>query len=349
MDLNPYDFDLPPELIAQHPAEQRDHSRLMHLRPGDRPVHLRFDSIVDLLRKDDVLVLNRTKVVPARLFGRKASGGKVELLLIDPPTGAVTADPLECLIRGGRIKPGAVLEFNFGLTGRVVETMDHARRLVSFSAAQGDWVTILTGIGGIPLPPYIKRDEPPRTGSWEARRYQTVYAEEPGAAAAPTAGLHFTPELLDRIRRRGVEIAPLTLHVGLGTFEPLREEHIKTGRLHRERYVVSPESARLINEAKQGGRRIVAVGTTSVRLLEHAGRTGEMTAGTGWTDLFIRPGFDFKMVGAMVTNFHLPGSSLMMLVSALVGRENIMAAYAEAIEERYRFFSFGDAMFLERE
>ena len=349
MDLNLYDFDLPPELIAQQPAEQRDHSRLMHLRPGRRPVHLRFDSIVDLLRADDVLVLNRTKVVPARLFGRKASGGKVEVLLIDPPTGPMTDDPLECLIRGGRIKPGTVLEFDSGLTGQVVATMDHGRRSVRFSAAKGDWATILTGIGGVPLPPYIKRTEPPRIDSRDGRRYQTVYADEPGAAAAPTAGLHFTPELLDRIKRRGIEIAPLTLHVGLGTFEPLREENLATGRLHRERYVVSPETARLINEAKRRGRRIVAVGTTSVRLLEHAGRTGEMEAGSGWTDLFIRPGFDFKMVGAMATNFHLPGSSLMMLVSALVGRENIMAAYAEAIEEKYRFFSFGDAMFLEKE
>lgn len=349
LDLGLYDYRLPPELIAQEPSDQRDGSRLLHLRAEEgRISHLRFSDLTQLLGPEDVLVVNRTRVVPARLMGRKKTGGRIEALLIGVPRGNPEDRPVECLVKGAKgLKPGLDMFFESGLSGRVIEAAGFGRCRVEFSGGGRPWLEILQEIGKIPLPPYIKREIPPDSGSPEADRYQTVYARDHGAVAAPTAGLHFTPELLAALDQKGVAVVPVTLHVGYGTFEPLRDHHLETGRLHPESFVLSPKSAEALNRARAAKRRLVAVGTTTVRLLEHLAGKGDFSAGEGVTELFITPGFEFRAVGAMITNFHLPRTSLMMLVAALAGRELIINAYEEAVRERYRFFSFGDAMLIE--
>ena len=348
-ELGLYDYNLPPELIAQEPAPQRDGSRLLHLDGATgRMEHYRFPRLVELLRPDDVLVLNQTRVVPARLPGRKKSGGKVEVLLLSIPGGRPGPQSVEALVKGAKgLKPGMEFAFGLGLEARVVEVHGYGRCGLCFSGPDRDWKDLLVQMGRVPLPPYIKRAQAPRAGSDDAARYQTVYAEEDGAVAAPTAGLHFTPGILGGLEARGVQVVSLTLHVGYGTFEPMRPRHLEEGRLHPEPYFVSEEAAEKLNRAQARGRRLVAVGTSTLRLLEHLAQNNGFRPGQGRTELFIRPGFVFRAAGAMVTNFHLPRTSLLMLVSALAGRERILAAYNRAVEMKYRFYSFGDAMFIE--
>lgn len=340
MQLEDFDYNLPPELIAQTPLPRRDESRLLVLKRQTGVIeHRVFRDLPSYLRSGDVLVLNDTRVLPARLIGRRArTGGRVEALLLRE----VGPDEWEVLVKPGRRCPeGEELIFGEGkLTARVLSRTPEGGRIVSFSAAGGSFREVLDKVGRVPLPPYIHGELE------DENRYQTVYARHPGSAAAPTAGLHFTPDLLARIKEQGVEITYLTLHVGLGTFRPVREERIEEHRMHAELYTVTPEAASCINAAKSQGRRVVAVGTTVVRTLETAGRNGRVEAGSQWTDLFIYPGFEFKIVDALVTNFHLPKSTLLMLVSAFAGRERILGAYEEAVRRRYRFFSFGDAMLI---
>ena len=335
-----YYFDLPEELIAQTPLKERSHSRLMVVDPEKPGVeHRRFDQILDYLEPGDCLVLNNTRVLPARLFGRKAgSGGKVELLLLK----RIEGDLWESLVKPGRnAKVGQRIEFGDGRLQAVVEGLgEQGARLIRFEY-EGIFEEILDSLGEMPLPPYIteRLDNP--------ERYQTVYSKEKGSAAAPTAGLHFTEGLMDQIREKGVKIAYLTLHVGLGTFRPVKEENILDHEMHAEFYRIDEENARLINETKNQGHRVVAVGTTSTRTLESiVNEQGRVEAGSGWTDIFIYPGKEVRLVDALITNFHLPESTLLMLVSAMVGRERILQAYRTAVEEQYRFFSFGDAMFI---
>lgn len=348
-ELGLYEYNLPSELIAQEPARSRDGSRLLHL-DGEtgRIGHGRFSDLVDILCPDDVLVVNRTKVVPARLLGRKKTGGKVEVLLLSIPEGRPGQELVEGLVKGAKgLRPGLEFEFGQSLRARVVEVHEYGRCGLEFKGPDRDWIDLLNKLGRIPLPPYIKRAKAPREGSEDAARYQTVYAEAAGAVAAPTAGLHFTPRILERLEAKGIERVSLTLHVGYGTFEPLRLRHLEERRLHPEPYFVSERAAESLNRAVTRGRRLVAVGTSTARLLEHLAHSGGFCQGAGKTELFIRPGFTFKAVGAMVTNFHLPGTSLLMLVSALAGRERILAAYGQAVRKKYRFYSFGDAMFIE--
>lgn len=335
-----YYFELPEELIAQTPLQERSHSRLMVVDPKKSGVeHRRFDQIIDYLEPGDCLVLNNTRVLPARLFGRKAgSGGKVELLLLK----RVEGDLWESLVKPGRnARVGQRIEFGDGRLQAVVEGLgEQGARLIRFEY-EGIFEEILDSLGEMPLPPYIteRLDNP--------ERYQTVYSKEKGSAAAPTAGLHFTESLMDQIREKGIRIAYLTLHVGLGTFRPVKEDNILDHEMHAEFYRIDEENARLINEAKNQGHRVVAVGTTSTRTLESiVNEQGRVEAGSGWTDIFIYPGKEVRLVDALITNFHLPESTLLMLVSAMVGRERILSAYRTAVEERYRFFSFGDAMFI---
>ncbi len=351
-DIDDYDYSLPESLIAQHPAGRRDASRLLHLsRTSGALVHRRFHDIVDLLRPSDLLVLNDTQVIPGRLYGRKSTGGRVELLLLDVD-GVDRRDPAtgrqicRCLIKASKqARPGTHLDFEEGMSAEVLG-FEEGIYTVAVSAPRplGD---LLERIGRMPLPPYIKRDAGD-VHEADRRRYQTVYARRRGAVAAPTAGLHFTDEILARIRDKGVEVATLTLHVGYGTFVPVRVRDIRRHRMHEEWFSIPAESARLIDRAKAAGRRIVAVGTTSVRTLEYAARgSGRVAPGTGRCDLFIYPGYTFRIVDAMLTNFHLPRSTLLMLVSAFAGRETMLQAYAEAVRERYRFFSYGDAMLID--
>ncbi len=354
LDPSLYDYHLPEDRIAQSPAAKRDDSRLLRLQARRGEIsHHRFSEIGRFLHPGDVLVVNDTRVVPVRLVGKKATGGKIEALLLTVPDGRPDGRPVECLVKGAKsLKPGLKLFFDLGLVGTVTETAGFGRCRVAFAcpedAGRGlTWAGLLARIGRVPLPPYIKRDEPPRPDSDDAERYQTVYARTEGAVAAPTAGLHFTPELIDELTGRGVELVTVTLHVGYGTFEPLRERHLKTRRLHPEPYTVSAEAAERINAALDEDRRVVAVGTTTVRVLEHLAASGGVRADSGRTELFIAPGFEFKVVRAMITNFHLPATSLMMLVSALAGRERILAAYETAVEQGYRFYSYGDAMLIE--
>ena len=333
-------FDLPEELIAQTPLEKRDSSRLMHLdRKMGGVEHRRFYELPSLLREGDCLVLNDSRVLPARLLGVRSSGGSVELVLLrDLGEGR-----WECLSRPGRkTKPGTELSFGNGeLTAEVEAVTDGGNRIVRFRY-EGIFLEVLERLGRMPLPPYIKAE------LQDPERYQTVYSRETGSAAAPTAGLHFTRELLSEIEARGVKIAYVTLHVGLGTFRPVKEEEIEDHPMHAEFCVVPEETARLVNETKQSGGRVVAVGTTSCRTLESfADDNGLLKPCSGWTSIFIYPGYRFRCIDALVTNFHLPESTLIMLVSALAGRENVLNAYRIAVEERYRFFSFGDAMLID--
>lgn len=334
-------FELPQELIAQDPLEERTSSRLLVLerRTGAVSHHV-FREIVDFLRPGDCLVLNNTKVIPARLLGeREGTGAHVELLLLKRKSG----DVWETLVRPGKkCRPGTKLSFGGGmLKAEVLETVEEGNRLVRFSY-EGIFEEVLDRLGEMPLPPYITHK------LQDKNRYQTVYAKYEGSAAAPTAGLHFTEELLVRLEEKGVKLAYVTLHVGLGTFRPVKEENVLEHHMHSEHYQVSRETADLINSTKAAGGRIVCVGTTSCRTVESAaGEDGIVRAGEGDTDIFIYPGYRFRVLDALITNFHLPESTLIMLVSALAGREHVLAAYEEAVRERYRFFSFGDAMFVQ--
>ena len=340
MKTSDFNFDLPQELIAQDPLEDRSSSRLMVLdrETGEIEHHI-FKEVTDYLNPGDCLVVNNTKVIPARLFGSKeGTEAKIELLLLKRKEN----DVWETLVKPGKkAKPGTRISFGDGLlTGEVMDVAEDGNRLIQFTY-DGIFEEILDQLGQIPLPPYITHQLK------DKNRYQTVYAKHDGSAAAPTAGLHFTPELLEAIKARGVSIAHVTLHVGLGTFRPVKVEDVTHHHMHSDFYIVEEDQAKLINETKQRGGKIVSVGTTSCRTLESAtDDQGVLHAGSGWTDIFIYPGYRFKMIDRLITNFHLPESTLLMLVSALAGKDKIMAAYEEAVKEKYRFFSFGDAMLI---
>lgn len=336
-------YDLPQELIAQDPLEDRSSSRLMHLNKEDGTVeHRHFTDILDYLKEGDCLVINDTKVIPARLYGHKEdTGAVIEILLLKRREN----DIWECLVKPGKkARPGARIVFGDGiLAGEIVDIVDEGNRLIQFHY-EGIFEEILDRLGEMPLPPYITHK------LQDKNRYQTVYAKHDGSAAAPTAGLHFTEELLKKVQEKGVNIAHVTLHVGLGTFRPVKVDDVEQHHMHSEFYIVEEDQAELINRTKKQGGRVIAVGTTSCRTLESAAdENGVIQAGNGWTEIFIYPGYRFKMIDGLITNFHLPESTLMMLVSALAGKERIMAAYEEAVKERYRFFSFGDAMFIDPE
>ena len=339
MKTSDFNFDLPEELIAQTPLEQRDASRLLALdKQTGQTGHHRFYDLADMLQPGDCLVLNNSRVLPARLIGRRETGGACEVLLLIDRGG----DTWECLVRPGRkLKPGAKVIFGEGaLTGQVMAEVEGGNRLVHFEY-QGIFLEVLERLGRMPLPPYIKAE------LQESERYQTVYSKVTGSAAAPTAGLHFTPELMDTLARNGVKLCYVTLHVGLGTFRPVKAENITEHEMHSEYCVIPQETADMINETKKNGGRVICVGTPPCRTIESwAGEDGVMKASAGWTNIFIYPGYKFKVLDALITNFHLPESTLIMLVSALAGRENVLAAYKEAVREKYRFFSFGDAMFI---
>ncbi len=340
MNVKDFYYDLPKELIAQDPLEDRSSSRLLVLdRNTGEIAHRTFLDITEYLRPGDCLVINDTKVIPARLLGVKAdTGAKVEVLLLKRKEH----DIWETLVKPGRkCRPGAVLSFGDGLlTATVLDIVDEGNRLIQFSY-EGIFEEILDQLGQMPLPPYITHQLK------DKNRYQTVYAKHEGSAAAPTAGLHFTKELLAQIEAMGIHIAHVTLHVGLGTFRPVKAEQVQDHHMHSEFYVVEESEAEKINRTKAAGGRVICVGTTSCRTLESAtGEDGILKAGSGWTDIFIYPGYRFKILDCLITNFHLPESTLIMLVSALAGREQVLHAYEEAVKERYRFFSFGDAMFI---
>ena len=338
MQLSDFMYDLPEERIAQTPIEPRDHSRLMVVHRSDASIeHKHFYDIIDYLNPGDVLVVNETRVIPARLIGEKPTGGACEILLLKQ----LAPKKWETLVRPGKkLKPGAQVIFGEGrLVATIVETTADGGRIVDFEC-EGTMEAALDELGEMPLPPYIHEKLENR------ERYQTVYAKHEGSAAAPTAGLHFTPELMDCIRAKGVEIVPVLLHVGLGTFRPVKVENVEDHEMHSEYFEVSEEAAARINAARERGNRVIAVGTTSVRTLESASENGKLLAKRGDTKIFITPGYKYQMVDALITNFHLPGSTLLMLVSALYDREHILDVYNCAVRENYRFFSFGDAMFI---
>lgn len=332
-----FNYNLPNELIAQHPALPRDHARLLvyDKETGDLE-HKHFYDLIDYLNKDDLLVFNDTRVIPARLYGKKDTGAKVEIFLLS----RINDTDWEALVKPGKkLKIGSIVEFSEELSCEIIKYTDFGGRIVRFKF-NGCFENILDKLGETPLPPYI-------TAKLEdSELYQTVYSKQSGSAAAPTAGLHFTKEMLDKIENMGIESAFVTLHVGLGTFRPVNELNILDHQMHREFYSVSEEAASKINKAKKDGRRIVAIGTTSVRTLESAGESGTIKAGGNWTEIFIYPGYKYRFADALVTNFHLPQSTLLMLVSALSSKEKILNAYKIAVAEKYRFFSFGDAMFI---
>lgn len=354
MQLSDFDYELPPELIAQEPATQRDAARLMVLeRPAGRIQHRSFSDLPEYLRSGDLLIVNDTKVIPARLYGVFEDNKRVEILLVRP-IGDSTWEALVKPAKPARV--GRRLILAFGHLEVTVEAQGiHGRRILRLPA-DADLRAILHSYGVMPLPPYIRREAPshePRSGTdsgdrgSDFERYQTVYAQEEGAVAAPTAGLHFTPELLDLIRERGVLVHPVTLHVGPGTFQPVKVEAVSRHRMNQEHYTIPAETAHAIRAAKEEGRRVIAVGTTSVRTLEHSASRNEVVrAEEAEADLFITPGYGFQVVDALITNFHLPRSTLLMLVAAFAGLELIRRAYAEAIAERYRFYSYGDAMLI---
>lgn len=340
MDVKDFYYELPPELIAQDPLKDRSSSRLMVLGREDGSIeHHVFREIVDYLYPGDCLVINNTKVLPARLYGAKeGTQAGIELLLLKRLDG----DRWETLVKPGKkAKIGTKIQFGEGiLTGEIVDIVEEGNRIIQFSYT-GIFEEILDQLGEMPLPPYITHRLE------DKQRYQTVYAKQEGSAAAPTAGLHFTPHLLEQIRKKGVEIAEVTLHVGLGTFRPVKVEQIADHHMHSEFYSLEQAQAEKINQAKAGGHRIIAVGTTSTRTLESvADADGYVKAASGWTQIFIYPGYHFRCIDGLITNFHLPESTLIMLVSALAGREHVLEAYAQAVQEKYRFFSFGDAMYI---
>lgn len=336
-----FDFDLPEELIAQTPLADRSSSKLLVLnKENGKMKDTHFTSILDELNPGDALVMNDTRVLPARLYGVKPdTGGHLEVLLLKNIEG----DQWETLIKSAKkAKKGTIIHFGDGrLKAEVKEELEHGGRIVEFSY-EGIFLEVLESLGEMPLPPYIKEKLE------DKERYQTVYAKENGSAAAPTAGLHFTPELLEQIKAKGVELVFLTLHVGLGTFRPVSVDNIEEHKMHAEFYRLTQEAADQLNQVRDNGGRIVAVGTTSIRTLETIGTKfdGEIKADSGWTDIFIAPGYQFKVVEAFSTNFHLPKSTLVMLVSAFAGRDHVLSAYEHAVDEKYRFFSFGDAMFV---
>ena len=338
MKTSDFDYNLPEELIAQTPIEPRDHSRLLvYDRETQEVSHRHFYDVTDYLKQGDVLVLNETKVLPARLYGKKrGTGTDFEFLLLK----RLKLDVWEAIMRPGKkLKPGGWVDFGSDLCAELLCKKEDGVCEVRFRY-DGVFEELLDKYGNMPLPPYItKRLE-------RKERYQTVYAKEDGSAAAPTAGLHFTPELLDKIEGMGVTVVKILLHVGLGTFRPMKEETVEEHVMHSEYYSVSPQAAETINAAKREGRRVIAVGTTSVRTLESAARNRLVQAGSADTDIFIYPGYEYQIVDALITNFHLPKSTLIMLVSALMGREATLDVYRQAVEERYRFFSFGDAMMI---
>ncbi len=332
-------FDLPPELIAQSPIPERDHSRLLVLdKESGAAEHRHFYDIPEYLQPGDCLVLNDSRVLPARLLGTRSGGGAAEVLLLKD----LGDSSWECLVRPGKkIRRGAKLTFGNGeLSAEVLDVTEGGNRIVRFTY-EGIFLEVLEALGKMPLPPYITKELE------EPERYQTVYSRVSGSAAAPTAGLHFTEELLEKIADKGVEVCFLTLHVGLGTFRPVKEDEIEDHLMHSEFCTIPDETAEKVNAAKKRGRKVIAVGTTSCRTLESfTDENGLLSSGSRWTDIFIYPGYRFKCVDSLITNFHLPESTLIMLVSALAGREHVLAAYREAIEKKYRFFSFGDAMFI---
>lgn len=348
MRLSFFDYQLPEELIAQHPAPRRPDSRLLVLRRDGLPEHRGFPEVTDLLRPGDLLVRNDTLVIPARLIGRRASGGRVELLLLRPLAGAAR---WSAMIRPGKaVRPGSRLIFE-EVAAEVEEKHPDGTVTVAFPLREDVFQKWLSGAGRMPLPPYIRRadDESAAVLEEDRRRYQTVYARQAGAVAAPTAGLHFTEEIFAALREKGVAIADLTLHVGAGTFLPVRTESLEDHVMHAEDFSLSEETARAVNACRDRGGRVVALGTTTARVLEAAGASGEpLTADAGSTDLFIKPGHRWRVVEALITNFHLPKSTLLVLVCALAGTDRLLAAYREAVARRYRFFSYGDACFLER-
>ena len=339
MNVSDFYYDLPEELIAQTPIEKRDESRLMVLNRANQTIeHKTFKDIIDYLEPGDCLVRNNTKVIPARLYGKKATGAKIEFLLLN----RIEGDIWECIVRPGhKLKPGTEVEFGDGiLKAKVLDVMEGGTRKVEFKY-EGIFNEILDKIGLMPLPPYIHESLK------DNDRYQTVYAKYEGSAAAPTAGLHFTPELFEKIKAKGIDVANVTLHVGIGTFRPVKVENVEEHHMHSEHFYIKQEDADKINNAKKNGKRVIAVGTTSCRVLETiADENGMVKPTEGDTQIFIYPGYKYKCLDGLVTNFHLPESTLLMLVSALAGRDYIMKAYNEAVKERYRFFSFGDAMLI---
>lgn len=339
MKTSDFYYDLPQELIAQTPLDRRDGSRLMTLdkRTGET-AHRHFYDLPNLLRSGDCLVLNNSRVLPARLIGHRPTGGACEVLLLTDKGDNIW----ECLVRPGRkLREGAEITFGGGeLTARILTVGENGNRLVQFSY-EGIFLEVLERLGKMPLPPYIKEE------LQDQERYQTVYSKELGSAAAPTAGLHFTKELLEQVTAMGVKVCYVTLHVGLGTFRPVSEENLEDHDMHSEFCVIPQETADIVNQTKAAGGRVICVGTTSCRTLESwAGEDGTLAAASGWTNIYIYPGYRFKVLDGLVTNFHLPESTLIMLVSALAGREHVLAAYQEAVKEKYRFFSFGDAMMI---
>lgn len=359
MNISEFDFNLPEELIAQEPSPERDRSRLMVVdRKTELIEHRLFFEITDYLKPGDLLVINDTRVIPARLMGRKRTGGKAEVFLLEKDYKE--ENNWECLVGGKRVRPGVMIEFDDNLKGEVLEEVGDGRFKIRFHSDR-PFEEVLEEVGQVPLPPYIKRGEgqgvPPGTkGGVDKERYQTVFADKKGAVAAPTAGLHFTEALLKEIREMGIEIATVTLHVGPGTFLPVRTERIEEHKMLPERYEISPDAATKINRAKAEGRRVIAVGSTVTRALEAAstpfssplvkGGLWEVKPGVDRTAIFIYPGYSFKTVDALITNFHLPKSTLLLLVSAFAGRELTFKAYREAIDKKYRFYSYGDAMMI---
>lgn len=336
--VHDFDYELPESLIAQTPAEPRDSSRLLALdRRTGAMRHQFFSQIFEHIRPGDLLIANDTRVIPARLLGKRAdTGGGVEVFLLHRRS----QDTWEVLVKPGKkMRPGQKVWFDDSLSCEVQDVTEFGGRVVRF-LYEGLFETVLDRLGETPLPPYIHQK------LTDPDRYQTVYARERGSAAAPTAGLHFTPTLMDKVKKMGADFAFVTLNIGLGTFRPVRIENIAEHVMHREFYSVPPETVERIQETKRRGGRIIAVGTTAVRTLESAAATGQLVAGSGWSELFIYPGYEFRVIDALITNFHLPQSTLLMLVSAFAGRENVLAAYGEAVREQYRFFSFGDAMFI---
>ncbi|MBQ1252347.1 MAG: tRNA preQ1(34) S-adenosylmethionine ribosyltransferase-isomerase QueA [Firmicutes bacterium] len=339
MKLEEFNYDLPQELIAQKPAKDRDQSRLLHVSLSDNSLEDRvFSDVLEYFRAGDVLVLNETKVIPARLFGEKETGAHIELFLLK----RIEGNTWEILARPGKkVRVGDIIHFPIPeIKAKILDTTESGGRIAEF-IYDGIWEELLDRIGTMPLPPYIKEYQ------GDMQRYQTVYAKDPGSVAAPTAGLHFTEDLLKAIEEKGVKIAKVNLKVGLGTFRPVEAENIEDHKMHEEYYEISEESAKIINEARAAGGRVIAVGTTSTRTLETvADENGLLRGESGWTRAYIYPGYRYKIVDGLITNFHLPKSSLLMLVSALAGKDKIFHAYEHAVEEKYRFFSFGDAMLI---
>ncbi|RLC51921.1 MAG: tRNA preQ1(34) S-adenosylmethionine ribosyltransferase-isomerase QueA [Candidatus Cloacimonadota bacterium] len=334
-----YFYELPEDLIAQHPKDKRSESLLMLLdRKTGEVSHRKFKEIINFLKSDDILVLNKTKVIPARLFGRKITGAQVEIFLLNQ----VTENSWKCLVRPGKkLKIGTEIIFRQDFKGKIIRHLSEGERIIEFEQKKDFW-EILDEIGKVPLPPYIKRDATEK----DKKTYQTVYAKEKGSVAAPTAGLHFTDKLLKQIETKGIKILEVILHVGLGTFRPVKVDNIREHKMHSEYCEISPKVAETINTAKQNGRRIIAVGTTTTRTLESFAENGILKSGSHWTDIFIYPGKSLQIIDGLITNFHMPESTLLMLVSAFAGYENIMRAYRIAVEKRYRFFSYGDAMLI---